>query len=189
MKQVTVPFLADDILSLHSGEMILLSGTIFTARDAAHKKMIQLLQNSKPLPFDLSNQLIYYCGPSPAKPGQVVGSAGPTTSSRMDSFTEELLKQGLKGMLGKGARHETIQKLIQQYQAIYLVAVGGVAALLSQAVRHAEIVAFPELGTEAIYRFQIVQFPCIVAYDCYGGDVFQTEIEKYKRIVRINEEA
>jgi fumarate hydratase subunit beta len=184
MKEIKVPFLQEELQTLRIGDMILLTGTIYTARDAAHKKLIQMIKEEKPLLFDMDGQLIYYCGPSPAKSEQIIGAAGPTTSSRMDEVTEELLKRGIKGTLGKGARSEAAKKLFHQYQAVYLVAVGGVAALLSQKIKKAEVVAFTELGAEAIYRFQVAKFPCIVAYDFLGGDLFQTEIEKYKNILR-----
>lgn len=184
MKEIEIPFHPEEIRSLRIGDMIHLTGTIYTARDAAHKMMIELLNNQMPLPFNITNQLLYYCGPSPAKPNHVIGSAGPTTSSRMDIFTEDLLKQGLKGMLGKGVRNGFVKDLLIQYQAVYLVAIGGTAALLSKKIKRAEIVAFPELGAEAIFKLQIEQFPSIVAYDCFGGDLFQTEIQKYKHILR-----
>jgi fumarate hydratase subunit beta len=187
MKEINVPFLPEEIQSLRSGEMIFLTGKIYTARDMAHKKMIQLIRDNQPLPIDLENQLLYYCGPSPAKPNEIIGAAGPTTSFRLDDYTEALLRKGLKGTLGKGARNTLIKQLCRQYQAVYLVAIGGVAALLSQTIKKAEIVAFPELGAEAIYRFTIEQFPCFVAYDMYGGDLFQTENEKYRTILRNNE--
>lgn len=166
--------LTDDIVeNLKAGDMVLINGYVYTARDAAHKRLIKLINNDAPLPFDLKGQIIYYVGPTPAPPGKVIGSAGPTTSSRMDSYTPLLLSLGLKGMIGKGQRSEEVKQAIQKYKAVYFLATGGAGALLSRHIVLAEEIAFPELGTESIKRLLLKDFPVIVAIDCHGGDIFK----------------
>jgi fumarate hydratase subunit beta len=153
----------DNTVKLRARERILLSGTIYTARDAAHSRIISLLENNEKLPFDLKNSAIYYCGPSPSKPGQIIGACGPTTSKRMDIFTPKLLSCGVKILIGKGARSEYVVKAIKEFNAIYFTAVGGTAALLSKSIIKADIIAFEDLGTEAVYRFEIKDMPLMAA--------------------------
>ncbi len=157
-----------------------LSGTVYTARDAAHQRMFEAIQKGEDLPFDIKGQVIYYVGPTPAKPGQVIGSAGPTTSSRMDKYTPKLLEMGLKGMIGKGYRSEEVKKAIVEHQAVYFAAVGGSAALISKAIKEVEIIAYEDLGTEAIRKMRIENFPVIVIHDIYGGDQYQDGIRQFQ---------
>jgi fumarate hydratase subunit beta len=161
-----------DLLELKAGKQILFSGIIYTARDQAHKKLIKLITQNKKLPFSLENQIIYYCGPTPAPKGRIIGSCGPTTSSRMDGFVEPLLKQGLLGMIGKGRRSEKVRDLIRKYKAVYFAAPAGCGALLAKKVLSKKIVCFKELGPEAILRLEVKDFPLIVAIDCYGRSVY-----------------
>jgi fumarate hydratase subunit beta len=158
---------------LKAGQRILLSGTFYTARDAAHKRIIDMLDSSNAVPFNLKNAAIYYCGPSPVKPGAVVGACGPTTSSRMDIFTPRILKEGVKFLIGKGARSESVVNSIKENGAVYLVATGGVAALLSKTVKKSDLIAFEDLGPEAIYRLEVEDMPLIVAIDSNGNNVFK----------------
>lgn len=162
-----------DVEKLKAGDRVLISGVLYTARDAAHKKFIELINQGKDLPFDIKGQIIYYTGPTPARPGMVIGSAGPTTSSRMDSYTPQLLERGLKGMIGKGGRGKDVIEAIKKYKAVYFLAVGGAGALLSKTVKKVEIIAFPELGPEAVRRLEVEDFPAIVAIDCFGNSVFK----------------
>jgi len=164
---------------LRIGREVLLNGVLYTARDAAHRKMMELLDAGKPLPVDLTGQIIYYVGPSPAKPGQVIGSAGPTTSGRMDAYTPRLLARGLKGMIGKGKRSAEVIEAMQQYKAVYFAAVGGAAALLSKCIKEAVVVAYPELGPEAIHRLVVEDFPVIVINDTFGGDLYDEGAKTY----------
>lgn len=164
------PPLSEPLLhNLKVGDKVLISGTIYTARDAAHKRMSESVK----IPFDLKGQIIYYCGPSPARPGKVIGSAGPTTASRMDACTPELLKRGLKGMIGKGGRGKEIVRACKKYKALYFVATGGAGALLSKKIKRAKIIAYPELGAEAVYKLEVEDFPVIVAIDCRGRNIFK----------------
>lgn len=165
---------------LRIGQSVLISGYLYTARDAAHKKLIELLEKGMPLPMDLKGQVIYYVGPSPAKPGQVIGSAGPTTSGRMDQYTPKLLSLGLKGMIGKGKRSPEVIEAIKRYKAVYFSAVGGAAALISQSITKCRVIAYPELGPEAIYELYVENFPVIVANDVLGGDLFEEGIKTYQ---------
>ncbi|MDR0820448.1 MAG: FumA C-terminus/TtdB family hydratase beta subunit [Endomicrobium sp.] len=158
---------------LKAGQRILLSGTVYTARDAAHKRIIDMLDSGIAVPFNLKNVAIYYCGPSPAKPGAVIGACGPTTSSRMDIFTPRILKEGVKFLIGKGGRSESVVNSIKENSAVYLVATGGVAALLSKTVKKADLIAFEDLGPEAIYKLEVEGMPLIVAIDSDGGNVFK----------------
>lgn len=159
--------------------MVEISGELFTARDAAHQRFHQALERGEDLPVDLRGQTIYYVGPSPARPGMVIGSAGPTTAGRMDSFTPELLALGLKGMIGKGKRSEAVKVALQQYGAVYLGAIGGLGILLSQAIKKAEIVAYADLGPEAVYRLTLEKFPAIVINDCVGGDLYAHALQTW----------
>jgi fumarate hydratase subunit beta len=166
---------------LHAGDFVSITGIIYTARDAAHKRLVETLKKNQPLPFNLQGQTIYYMGPSPARPGQVIGSCGPTTSSRMDAFTPTLLAAGLRAIIGKGERSQEVREAIKKYRAIYFVTYGGAGALLAKAVRKAEVVAYPELGAEAIMRLEVESFPAIVAGDIHGRDLFEGQTAKYRR--------
>jgi len=177
--KINTPLEEKTVLDLRAGDKVLISGTIYTARDAAHKRMIDLVEQGKQLPFDLKGQIIYYAGPTPPKPGAIIGSAGPTTSTRMDAYTPMLLELGLKGMIGKGLRSETVKKAIQKYKGVYFAAVGGAAAIISKSITSAEIVDFADLGTEAIRKLTVKDFPAVVVNDCYGGDLYLEGIEKY----------
>lgn len=168
--------LKDEIPDLLIGDMVYLTGEIYTARDAAHKRMYEALEEGRELPFDIKGQIIYYMGPSPARPGNVIGSAGPTTSSRMDKYTPALLDLGLLCMIGKGRRTEEVKKAVVRNKAIYLAAIGGAGALLSKCISHAEVVAYEDLGTEAVRRLIVKNFPAVVALDTLGGDIYQ-EVE------------
>ncbi len=181
MKEIRTPICEDEIMKLRAGDALRISGVIYTARDAAHKKLVELLRDGGSLPFDVSGGAVYYVGPTPAKPGRVIGSAGPTSSYRMDPYTEPLLKEGLKIMIGKGPRGEEIKKLLSEYGAVYLSAIGGAAASISENIKKCEIVAYPELGAEAVYRLEVENFYAVVTYDAHGGDLFSEGIKKYKR--------
>lgn len=179
--KITPPLIDKDVEKLKAGDKVLITGIIYTARDAAHKRLIELLDNGEKLPFDIKGQLIYYVGPTPAKPGQVIGSAGPTTSGRMDIYTPRLLELGLKGIIGKGQRSKDVVEAIQKNKAVYLAAVGGAAALIAKTIKKAEIIAYEDLGAEAIRRLEVVDFPAIVINDIYGNDLCKIGVEKYKR--------
>ncbi|PIP13780.1 MAG: fumarate hydratase [bacterium (Candidatus Stahlbacteria) CG08_land_8_20_14_0_20_40_26] len=178
--KLQTPLSDEDIEKLHIGDTIFLSGIIYTARDAAHKRLVDLIKEGKPLPIDIKGGVIYYVGPAPAKPGYAIGPAGPTTSYRMDSYTPILHEQGLKATIGKGNRGAEVVDALKKYKAAYLAATGGVAALIAKSIRKAEIVAYEDLGAEAIRRLEVCDFPCIVANDCYGGDLFQEGVKKYR---------
>jgi fumarate hydratase subunit beta len=179
--EISSPIDSKTIGKLMVGTRVSLSGVVYVARDAAHRRMVETLDKNEPLPFDIKGQTIYYMGPAPAKPGQVIGSAGPTTSSRMDAFTPQLLEAGLRAIIGKGSRSQTVRDSIKQYKAVYLVTTGGASALLAKAVKKMEPVAYDDLGPEAIIRLHVENFPAIVANDVYGGDLFEEGIAKYKR--------
>jgi fumarate hydratase subunit beta len=171
--KIETPLTEETIESLKAGDIVLINGYVYTARDAAHKRLVELINNNAPLPFNIKGQVIYYVGPTPAPPGRVIGSAGPTTSSRMDSYTPLLLSLGLKGMIGKGQRSEEVRQAIQKYKAVYFLATGGAGAFLSRHIVSAEEIAFHELGTESIKKLLLKDFPVIVAIDCHGGDIFK----------------
>ena len=164
--------LKKEIEALSIGDMLYLSGDIYTARDAAHKRMAEALEAGKALPFDIKGQIIYYMGPSPARPGNVIGSAGPTTASRMDKYTPELLDLGLMGMIGKGKRSEEVKKAVIRNKAVYLAAIGGAGALLSKCIEASEVMAYDDLGTEAVRRLTVRDFPVTVVLDTRGGDLY-----------------
>ena len=166
---------------LCAGDSVSLSGVIYAARDAAHKRLADALKSGKALPFELKGQTIYYMGPTPARPGRVIGSCGPTTSGRMDAFTPTLLAAGLAVMIGKGERSAEVKEAIKKQRAVYFVTYGGAGALLAKTVRKAEVVAYPELGAEAIMRLEVEDFPVIVANDMHGGNLFEEQIAKYRR--------
>ena len=175
--------LADDVIKqLKAGDQVLISGIIYVARDAAHARLVAALEKGEKLPFDIQGQSVYYMGPSPARPGKVIGSAGPTTSSRMDMFTPRLLAAGLKAMIGKGGRSPEVRAAMQQYQAVYFVATGGAAALLAKTIKKSEMIAYPELGAEAILRITVEGFPALVWNDIYGGDLYEKENSVYRRV-------
>lgn len=173
-KNIHTPLTKEIITSLHAGDYIYLTGTIYTARDAAHKRMYEGLKEGTPLPFDIKNQIIYYLGPSPAREGRVIGSAGPTTSSRMDKYTPTLLNLGLGGMIGKGKRSPEVIASIIENQSVYFAAVGGAGALLSKCIKKSEVIAYDDLGTEAIRRLEVEKLPVIVVIDAKGENLYET---------------
>ena len=171
-KKITLPITDEDIKSLRAGDSVLLTGTIITGRDAAHKRLFELIQKGEPLPVEVRGELIYYVGPAPAKPGYAVGPAGPTSSYRMDKFTPALLDLGMKGMIGKGARSQAVIDSIKKNGAVYFAAIGGAAALIAKSIKKEEILCYDDLGTEAVRRYTVEDFPCIVAIDCEGNNVY-----------------
>ena len=170
--RLTAPLSEADVAALHAGRQVLISGVVYTARDAAHRRMAEAIADGEELPFDVRGQVIYYVGPTPTPPGRVIGSAGPTTAGRMDRYTPMLLQRGLRGMIGKGPRSEEVKAALQQHRAVYFGAVGGAGALLSRRIVAAEMVAYEDLGTEAIRRLVVEDFPAIVINDCHGGDAY-----------------
>lgn len=168
------------IEKLKAGDKVRISGVLYTARDAAHKRLIEMIESGKDLPFDVKGQLLYYVGPTPAKPGQVIGSAGPTTSYRMDTYAPTLIKMGLKGTIGKGGRSKEVIEAMKMYKAVYFAAVGGAAALIAKTIKKVEIIAFEDLGTEAIRKMEVEHFPAIVVNDTKGGDLYNIGRETYK---------
>ena len=170
------------IKSLVMGDLVLVNGIIYTARDAAHKRLMELLEAGQELPVDFQGQILYYVGPSPARPGRVIGAAGPTTSSRMDVYTPTMLKLGLKAMIGKGKRGPEVIAALKEYTAVYLGATGGAGALISKCIKAAEVVAFPDLGPEAIHRLEVEDFPTIVINDCHGGDLYELGRREFARV-------
>jgi len=179
-KIINTPLTPELINDLMAGDRVFLNGIIYTGRDAAHKRLAELIEKGEELPMDIMNQTIYYVGPCPAKPGQVIGSAGPTTSGRMDSYAPLLMEHGLKGMIGKGIRNQQVVDSIIKYNAVYFAAIGGAGALLSEAIKEAEVIAFPDLGAEAIYKLRVENFPVIVIIDNKGNDLYKLGKEKYK---------
>jgi fumarate hydratase subunit beta len=177
--RITTPLTDDVVKTLHAGDSVFITGIIYTARDAAHKRLVDLLDEGKPLPVDLTGHLVYYVGPSPARPGKPIGSAGPTTSGRMNAYAPRLLAIGSKGMIGKGEMNAKVAEALQKYCGVYMVAVGGAAALIAKSIKANETVAWPELGAEAIAKLTVVDFPAIVAQDCHGGNIYQEGITKY----------
>jgi len=178
---LTTPLTDEDVAKLSIGDRVLLSGTVYTARDAAHKRLVQLLHDGEPLPFDLQGQVVYYVGPSPPKPGRPIGAAGPTTSYRMDAYAPELMARGLKGMIGKGARNDAVKEAMGRYKAVYFAAIGGAGALMARSVLSAEVIAYPELGPEAVRRLEVKDLPLIVANDVRGGDLYEEGVKAYAR--------
>ncbi|MEO0079559.1 MAG: Fe-S-containing hydro-lyase, partial [candidate division WOR-3 bacterium] len=169
------------VKELRAGDSVLISGTIYTGRDLAHKRLVESLQKGDPLPFELNGAIIYYVGPSPAKPGKVIGSAGPTTSYRMDAYSPLLIEHGLKGMIGKGNRSRKVVEALKQHGAVYFAAVGGAAALLAQRIKAARVIAYPELGPEAVQELQVEDFPVIVINDCYGADLYEQGVAQFRQ--------
>ncbi len=178
-KRMSLPLTEKDIKSLKAGDNVLLSGVLYVARDAAHRRMIDALEREDFLPFDIKGQTIYYMGPSPAPPGRVIGSAGPTTSVRMDAYTPKLLAKGLKGMIGKGVRSQAVKDAIKKHKAVYFAAVGGAGALISKTIIKAEVVAYTELGPEAVLKIEVKNFPVTVINDIYGSDLYIEGKKKY----------
>ncbi len=179
--RLKTPLADADVEKLKIGDKVLLSGVILTGRDAAHKRLFDLLVAGKPLPIDIKGQVIYYVGPAPAKPGQPIGSAGPTTSGRMDAYSPKLMEMGLKGMIGKGMRKKEVIEAMKKYKAVYFAATGGAGALLAKAIKKAEIVAYEDLGPEAISRLEVVDFPVTVVNDTKGNDLYDEGMKKYAR--------
>jgi fumarate hydratase subunit beta len=179
--RLKTPLTDADVEKLKAGDKVLITGVIYTGRDAAHKRLTDLLKEGKPLPVDLKGQVIYYVGPAPAKPGHAIGSAGPTTSGRMDAYSPKLMEIGLKGMIGKGMRKKEVIEAMKKYKAVYLAATGGAGALLAKSVKKAQIVAYEDLGPEAISRLEVVDFPAIVVNDTRGNDLYQQGMAQYAR--------
>ncbi len=173
------PLSCEDVEKLKIGDKVLLNGIIYTARDATHKRLVETLERGEELPFDPDGQIIYYVGPAPARPGKVIGPAGPTTSSRMDPYAIYLMEAGVKGMIGKGSRGQKVKQAIKKYKAVYFAAIGGAAALLSEHIKKAEVIAYEELGTEAIRKLEVEDFPLLVVNDTKGGDLYQEGIRRY----------
>jgi fumarate hydratase subunit beta len=177
---LTTPLSDEDVAKLESGDIVYLNGTIYTARDAAHKRLVDLLDEGKELPFDLKGAIIYFVGPTPPKPGDPIGSAGPTTSYRMDSYSPRLIAEGLKGMIGKGKRSQEVKDACVKYKAVYFGATGGAGALLGKQIKSAEVIAYEELGPEAVRKLEVVDFPVTVVNDAYGRDLYQIGREQYE---------
>jgi len=178
---ITTP-LADDVIEqLYAGDRVTITGTIYVGRDAAHKRMIEALDKGEPLPFDPQGQIIYYMGPSPAKPGRPIGSAGPTTRYRMDPYAPRRMEVGLKGLSGKGSRSMPVREVMQKHKAVYFAAIGGAAALIAKSIKEAEVIAYGDLGAEALRRLRVEDFPAIVINDIYGGDAYEEGRTKYQR--------
>lgn len=180
-KIVNTPLTDDTTKGLRAGDRVLLNGIIYTGRDAAHKRLVEMLDKGEELPMDIKNQTIYYVGPCPAKPGQAIGSAGPTTSGRMDAYTPQLMDAGLKGMIGKGLRSKAVVDSIIKHNGVYFAAIGGAGALLAEAIKEAEVIAFPDLGAEAIYKLKVENFPVTVIIDSEGNDLYKSGKEQYKK--------
>lgn len=178
-KYINAPFTQEVVDDLKAGDYVYISGTIYTARDAAHLRMYETMNEGEEIPISLQDNVIYYLGPTPAREGQVIGSAGPTTSSRMDKYTPLLLKNGLKGMIGKGKRSDAVIDAMKEYGAVYFAAVGGAGALLAQCIKKAEVIAYDDLGTEAIRKLEVENLPVIVVIDRHGNNMYETAVEEY----------
>ena len=183
--QVQAPLTAAAIAPLRAGDEVLINGTIYVARDAAHQCMAALLTAGKPLPFDPVGQIIYYMGPTPAKPGQVIGSAGPTTAGRVDRFTPALLAAGIKATIGKGYRAPEVREAMVQHKAVYLAAIGGAGALISRSIQRCEVVAWPDLGAEALQRLEVTNFSCFVVNDIYGNDLYEQGQAQFQQMENV----
>ncbi len=181
IKRMNTPFHDSDVEQLRAGDNVLISGTILTGRDAAHKRLIDLIANGQELPFDVRGQVIYYVGPSPAKPGAIIGSAGPTTSNRMDAYSPKLIEMGLKGMIGKGSRSKDVREAMMKHKAVYFAATGGAAALLTQKIKAMEILAYEDLGPEAIRILTVEDFPVVVVNDILGNDLYEMGRKQFER--------
>ncbi len=181
-KHIQAPVSKEELKTLRAGDYIYITGTIYTARDAAHKRMDDALKKGRTFPVDIKNQIIYYMGPSPAREGRPIGSAGPTTASRMDKYTPKLLDLGLGAMIGKGKRSPQVLEAIKRNRSVYFAAVGGAGAILSKCIRSAEVVAYEDLGTEAVRRLEVEDFPAIVVADCEGNNLYETAIKEYQTL-------
>ena len=181
IKHITTPLTDEVIRTLKAGDSVLISGPIYTARDAAHKRMYEANERGEKLPIDLKGNVIYYVGPSPEKPGEIVGSAGPTTSGRMDKYTPMMLEHGMKGMIGKGLRSQEVIDACVEHCAIYFAAIGGVAAVIAESIKKQELLAYGDLGPEAIRRYDVVDFPAIVCIDSQGNDFYKVGVNKYSK--------
>lgn len=179
-KKIQAPISNEDANSLRAGDYVYITGTIYTARDAAHKRMYEALEKNQQLPIEMANNIIYYMGPSPARKGRPIGSAGPTTASRMDKYAPKLLDLGLKGMIGKGKRSQAVRDAIVRNGSVYFAAIGGAGAILSKCIKKSEVIAYDDLGTEAIRKLYVEDFPVIVVIDSEGNNLYETAIEKYK---------
>lgn len=182
-KHIVAPMNEEITKALKAGDYVYITGTIYTARDAAHKRLYETMEKGQELPFELKNNIVYYLGPTPAREGQVIGSAGPTTSSRMDKYTPLLMQHGLKGMIGKGKRNEEVIESMKQNNAVYFAAVGGAGALLSKCIVKSEVIAYDDLGTEAIRRLEVKDLPVIVVIDNEGNNLYETAVKEYEEIV------
>ena len=180
-RRITTPLTDDVILSLHAGDKVIIDGTVLAARDAAHAKLVELIEKNESLPSDIKGQVIYYVGPTPSRPGYIIGSAGPTTSSRMDKYAPILIEKGLKGMIGKGFRSQAVKDAIVKYKAVYFAATGGAGALISKRIIKQEIIAYEELGPEALRLMVVKDFPVYVVNDAYGEDLYIQGQKKYAR--------
>ena len=181
IKEVVPPLSDADVEMLSAGDRVRITGVLYTARDAAHGRLLPLIEGGEKLPIDVRGQIIYYTGPSPARPGHVVGSVGPTTGGRMDRYTPRLLSLGLKGTIGKGHRSDAVKQALREHKAVYFGAIGGAGAVLSRFVKKLEVVAYEDLGTEAIRRLEVEDFPAIVVNDCFGGDLYQDGMKEFAR--------
>ncbi len=177
---MTTPLSDEDITKLKAGDIVYLNGVIYTARDAAHKRVVDLIDEGKELPFNLKGSVIYFVGPTPPKPGEPIGSAGPTTSYRMDSYSPTLIKHGQKGMIGKGKRNQAVKDACKEHKAVYFGATGGAGALIAKAIKSAKVIAYPELGPEAIRELEVENFPVTVINDSYGNDLYEMGRAKYE---------
>jgi fumarate hydratase subunit beta len=180
-KTITPPLRDEDVADLRIGDAVHITGTLYTARDAAHKRLVELIDAGDPLPVDLKGQIIYYAGPTPAKPGRIIGSVGPTTSGRMDPYTPKVIEKGLKGMIGKGIRGSTVVDAMKKWKAVYLAATGGAAALIAKSIVDVHIVAYEDLGAEAIRKLEVKNFPAIVVQDMYGGNLYKEGVQRYQK--------
>ena len=184
IKHISTPLTQEKVKDLKAGDSVLISGTMYTGRDAAHQKLIDAIDKGEVLPFDVKDAIIYYVGPAPAKPGRTIGSAGPTSSYRMDDLTVPLLELGLTGMIGKGARSKTVIDSMKNKGAVYFAAIGGAGALIANTIKECEIIAYEELGPEAVRKLTVVDFPAVVVIDSQGNNLYETERKKYQKIVK-----
>ena len=175
-KKLKTPLTEAIVRSLKAGDEVAINGIVYTARDMAHKRLCEAIDTGRKLPFELEGAVIYFVGPTPARPGRIIGSAGPTTSSRMDAFSPKLIAKGLRAMIGKGYRNKEVRDALKKYGAVHLSTIGGAGALLSKYIVSAEIIAYGDLGTEAVRKLEVVDFPAIVSYDCYGNNIYDTSL-------------
>ena len=187
--KITPPLTDKVVETLRAGDRVLITGVIYTGRDMAHKHLVEGHMKGEKLPFDIKGQVLYYTGPTPAAPGRAIGSAGPTTSYRMDPYTPYLLELGLKGMIGKGPRGKDVKEAIRKYKAVYFAAIGGAGALISRTIHKAEVIAYPELGTEAVMRLEVEDFPAVVVNDAEGADLYRIGVEQYRELGTAEEES